>query len=388
MKQAITLALALGLALPAFAQLSLSGRVIGGPKQEPLPFASVFLANTTKGTTTDEKGNFTLTNVPDGKYDLTVSFLGYSTLRTTVQTRDTKTYRFHLKPLEVQLNAVKVKARRRDDPDRPRQLALFKNYFIGATDNAKQCTLLNPQVLTFRQAGDTLWAEASDLLVIKNEALGYTLNIQLSNFEYNDRTNSVIYDISPVFLPLQPADSVQTNRWIANRKRAYRGSIMHFMRALYKDQLEQEGFLVQRVVEKPGKYTPRLVALPPAKTVSVRSLVNDKKWIEHPTDLRKILLDTLQSTPTRPILSFSDFVQVVYVNEKEPLAYRNARNSLQAGHAINPQKSMVWLLKQGIAVEANGHFWPALGVKSRGYWSWELIGDELPFDYDPSLNSL
>jgi hypothetical protein len=45
-------------ARPAAAQLAVSGTVRDSLTRQPLPFASVFLANTTYGTTTDAHGHF------------------------------------------------------------------------------------------------------------------------------------------------------------------------------------------------------------------------------------------------------------------------------------------------------------------------------------------
>lgn len=47
---------------------------------EPLPFANVLIAGTTKGTTTDFDGNFLIDNVPVGTYTIEFSFVGYETL--------------------------------------------------------------------------------------------------------------------------------------------------------------------------------------------------------------------------------------------------------------------------------------------------------------------
>lgn len=42
-----------------------------------LPFANVFLKNTSIGTTTDQFGNFNLKNIPDGEYTIVASFISY-----------------------------------------------------------------------------------------------------------------------------------------------------------------------------------------------------------------------------------------------------------------------------------------------------------------------
>jgi len=72
------LLLLLSQAGPAAAQVALSGSVRDSLTRQPLPFASVFLANTTYGTTTDAQGHYRLAGMPSGTYALTVSYLGYA----------------------------------------------------------------------------------------------------------------------------------------------------------------------------------------------------------------------------------------------------------------------------------------------------------------------
>ncbi len=59
---------------------------MAGKDQQSLPFATVFLSGTNKGTVTDQVGSFTLSNAPTGKFDLIVSYLGFATLKTTIET--------------------------------------------------------------------------------------------------------------------------------------------------------------------------------------------------------------------------------------------------------------------------------------------------------------
>ena len=58
------------------AQIRLTGQVRDALSQRPLPYASVFLANTTYGTTTDSTGHFVLTGMPGGQYEFMASYLG------------------------------------------------------------------------------------------------------------------------------------------------------------------------------------------------------------------------------------------------------------------------------------------------------------------------
>lgn len=54
---------------------SVSGTV--SHKKEPLEFINVVIANSTLGTTTNEEGKFTITNIPAGKHTLKISGIGY-----------------------------------------------------------------------------------------------------------------------------------------------------------------------------------------------------------------------------------------------------------------------------------------------------------------------
>ena len=55
----------------------IKGRVFNGANNEPLPFASIIIAGTTIGSTSDIDGNFIFTGIKPGYYKLTVSSIGY-----------------------------------------------------------------------------------------------------------------------------------------------------------------------------------------------------------------------------------------------------------------------------------------------------------------------
>ena len=56
----------------------LKGRVVDAINNEGIPFANVYIQNTTTGTTTDLEGNFELTDLKAGLYNIEASFLGYA----------------------------------------------------------------------------------------------------------------------------------------------------------------------------------------------------------------------------------------------------------------------------------------------------------------------
>lgn len=374
----------------SWAQLIVQGKVFTGTgtQQQPVAFANVFLSNTTKGVLTDSTGSFILNNVPIGKFDLVVSFVGYTTLKTAIQTQDQKAYRFILKPLENELNAVTVKARRRKTIDWTKQLAIFTDNFIGKSENASQCQLVNSQVLQFEQTDNELTVKAKEPLIINNQALGYRIKFQLERFTYSYDTYLVSYEGNPVFEPLIPKNQQEEQRWQENRLKAYLGSIMHFGRALYHRQLIEEGFLFVKVIDfknRSGELT--RISRAGDTLVTCPSLVNPHRDMTLQTAAYKVLVDTVRSTPLQTILSFSDYIQVTYVKESEPHAFQCARRSSTENYGINPQKSLIRLLAPNVTVEANGQFWPSHSIRSEGYWTWELIADDLPFDYEPGRSS-
>src|SRR5687768_2507446 len=73
----------------AFAQqaamVTLTGKVIDEKTGKPLPFANVFINNSTIGTNSDENGNYRLPNLAVGNLEMVVSFLGYETVKQTLR---------------------------------------------------------------------------------------------------------------------------------------------------------------------------------------------------------------------------------------------------------------------------------------------------------------
>lgn len=167
-------------------------------------------------------------------------------------------------------------------------------------------------MLSFSHQGNTLQAAAQEPLLIENRALGYRIKFQLEHFAYTDSSSLLSYQGDPVFEPLTPANEQEVKRWQANRQKAYEGSIMHFGRALYRHQLAQEGFTIQKVIEqKNAKGEIRLLGVPGDTTVSVQSLTNSKRWVSLPMAAYKHLLDTVQLTALQPVVAFRDLIQVI-----------------------------------------------------------------------------
>lgn len=88
---------------------SISGKVIDAKTRAPLPFVSVILENTTAGTVTDKKGEYSILTSKTA-YRITFSFIGYDSESRIVSPGKTQVINVELSSTSVELAEVKVKA--------------------------------------------------------------------------------------------------------------------------------------------------------------------------------------------------------------------------------------------------------------------------------------
>ena len=224
---------------------TISGRVANARTGEPLPHANVFLANTLFGSATSSDGGFLLSGFPPGSYVLVVSCVGYEVQTRQLQPGQTDSLylAIGLQPRLIEQQEVVVRAERPEEWTR--LLRQFKSAFIGETENASLCTVLNPEVinLSIRPGTKILVASADRSLLVENRGLGYRLEIILSKFEWDIDEDHGTYFIYPSFRELTPQanDSI---RWAAHRKRSYEGSLKQFLASLVAGRTEEEGFQI------------------------------------------------------------------------------------------------------------------------------------------------
>ena len=96
--------------ISSFAQETMiSGKITDANTNEPIPFANVFFKGTTKGTTTDFDGNYTIKdNNPSDS--LTVKVLGYITKIKKIKKHQTQTLDYQLTPTSFNLNEVLIES--------------------------------------------------------------------------------------------------------------------------------------------------------------------------------------------------------------------------------------------------------------------------------------
>jgi hypothetical protein len=228
-----------------FAQFTISGRVISQSDTKPVAYVSVFLAGTTIGDKTSTAGTFMLKGIRPGKYDLIISIVGYDAFsKELIVNRDTDLGDITIYPKVTNLKEVIIKP----DLNRNRNLDLFKEEFLGASNYALDCELVNPDVLTFNYDDDKeiLTGSSVDFLVIDNPDLGYRIKYLVTDFSldiHDYRNRQVNFRGSALFENMKGTPA-QEQRWEKRRYSVYRNSSMHFFRALLADQLPSAGFQV------------------------------------------------------------------------------------------------------------------------------------------------
>jgi hypothetical protein len=235
-----------------YAQFDIKGIVYEDSTHKPIYAASVFLSNTSFGTITDSKGNFTLKILRQGTYTLVVSSVGYATSSRIISINNSNVFLSILLKQKInQLNDVVITDNRIKEVAEDDWLKygnFFLDNFLGTSKEARQCILKNRSVIKFifSEKKNELTASANAPLIIENKALGYSIKYQLEDFTY--RYNSKYLSFTGYALFNEMDGNVRKQfYWQQQRKELYKLSIMRFIRALYANKLAENNYMVYRL---------------------------------------------------------------------------------------------------------------------------------------------
>ena len=219
------------------------GIVLDEKTKTPISFASVYFNGTFAGTISDVNGCFELNRSEHKSMPLTLSAIGYYSFNLT-DFSSSKPIPVYLKPKEYELKGTVVKSKSLLRI-RMRNLRLFKEEFLGLSDNALRCKILNDNDITFNYYADkdTLKAFALKPILIENKALGYTVTYYLDKFEYYRKKRAVFFKGNIVF-KADEATADKQKVYAENRRETYQGSRMHFFRTLSLNDLIIKGFTI------------------------------------------------------------------------------------------------------------------------------------------------
>ncbi len=353
---------------------TLTGIIIDNQTGEPIDAATIFFTNTTYGALSNPDGSFSL-SAPMGKSELVISHISYRMQKRAIvfdKKDETKERKIRMAAESKDLQTITVSSKQ--DKKWRRDLKKFKKLFFGKTKNATQCEIINPTVLQFEKKGEVFKASASDILRIENQSLGYNVYFLLEHFQSEGQ--SITYAGKPYFEEIKPTSEKQQKNWNKKREIAYNGSLPHFLYALLNDRLQSEGFEINKAKLKNNK------------SFFIESSLSPKDLIIY------------KNNKSNPVLSFDDFLQVVYHGEKDGISGSSnnfGRSATNLGHPaekdlieqdnsmmkgnVKNQTSYLFARKSKISLDTFGYLSRPELLIEYGYWNKEGVADMVPRNF-------
>lgn len=360
-----------------FAQ-SIQGKLLDATTKETIVGANVFIANTSVGTVSNEKGEFLIPKSPQKNIDLIFSMTGYETLAIPIllDTLGNKPLTVLLKEKVDKIEGIVVKDK---NPNWQTNYNIFKLHFLGETENAKNCVIKNPEILNLQFQKRVFKASADDMLIIENKNLGYIIKYKLSGFVVDfDKGYFVILGY-PLF-ELMKGTKSQEKKWKKRRLQTYLGSSLHLMRSMYQNNWEEQRFTLRRLERKPNpeRLPDSLIRAKLKKFLKENKQDSVRYWIKQ--QKTPSIIQFLHSNPLKPAdslvtnannklkkLAFSDNIQINYLPK--------------GSSSEKMQTSIITFFKPFVFLQEDGYLIEALDLIYEGYMPLKKVADLLPLDY-------
>lgn len=307
----------------------IKGTVLEKNTNSPIEHALVYFNGTSVGTYTDQKGSFELDITKNNFMPLTISALGYYSVTLNDFTVNNPLI-IYLTLKVFELNEITISAKA-DVLLRKENLKIFKEIFLGVSDNASNCEIVNESDILIFHENDTLKAYSLKPIFVNNKALGYKISYYLDKFEFNGNEGTYHFEGNIIFNEDLPTNNRQKKNIELRRLNTYLGSKMYFFRELWENNLNSAGFSV-------------------ATLKKVRLNYNDIVIQK----INPLNLDTLKYLKYKERISISYFSQF--------------------------PESFIKFVKDSVYFDRNGYF-DGSGITWEGRMEEQRIADMLPYDY-------
>lgn len=367
-------------ALPQYlqAQYIISGKVVMEETGSPLPGASVYINGSTIGTTANEKGEFIFPPVGNGLYEIVASYIGYELLvyRATIQSNNLQV-QFKLRPKPTALRNIVVLTKE----GRAKWLKIFRENFLGITQAADRCTIINEEEILFADGSGkkAINAFSAVPLEIINKELGYRIFFELVDFYFNAEEGRTYFYGYSRFEELSESTAVK-KRYLRNRERYYSGSTMHFFHSLIDHMVKEEGFLLLNVrsAEAIDSITKRNDKIEPGTKRNGSAKID----IGYPVSPENFFKKDTAEGKEVYVLNWKDRLRVSYTKNPYAKKYLQKKVFLQ-GNLPMGVSSDVEMMEAPAYMDPNGSLYNPLALQMRGYWSYEKMASMLPINYRP-----
>ncbi|QKJ30398.1 carboxypeptidase-like regulatory domain-containing protein [Mucilaginibacter mali] len=340
MKHIFLLPALLLFAIIAHAQ-TIKGKVTDAETGKPIAGASVYLNGTFVGTVTDTLGVFMLTTNKT-TIPLVVSYVGYTTHQISNYAGVDLQIMMTRKPTE--LDEVTVTA---DAMSRANKMRIFLTEFLGASTD---CYIENPGDVWLHYSKNTeeLTGGADKPLIIHNKKLGYKITYYLSSFRHVPTQTA--YEGNYIFAE----DTAGLKRsamkqLLKDRDEAYYGSRMHFIRALWADQLAKNTFDIYHPMPKAGG-----------------AAAGDKPGIS------QLSYNDLVAVKSNAIFHDQKFI---VLKDEVSVNYQRSRDVRELSYLQLAANSA------GAMIDADGNY--GEGIEWRGDMGHSRVNKLLPFEFQP-----
>ena len=127
----------------AFTQNTIFGTITDRANGEALPGANIILAQTNLGAAADGEGYFEIKNVPNGEYEIKVSFIGYETYESTLNVFDVDPTTYQNLSIQLAVSAIQLqeyvvtasRGRREKITDAPAAISVISELKIRSESN-------------------------------------------------------------------------------------------------------------------------------------------------------------------------------------------------------------------------------------------------------------
>lgn len=248
--------------IPLKAQKTYTGRVLSTKDSTAIQGVSIYFDGTSLGTTSNAKGYFKIKNTASNISPLIFRSIGYTT-QTVPNISVFEDENFPIVFLQESIDELETVILETDPWTRAHKLRVFRSEFLGKTKAAGKCKILNEDDirLKYSPSKHTLIAYADKPVIIENKHLGYIIEYELMDFtvKYSGGSSGLrlvdytFFEGSSFFKELKTKPK---KRFIKHREDAFTGSLLQFMRALSKKELEAHHFRIfyDKFEVQPYKY--------------------------------------------------------------------------------------------------------------------------------------
>lgn len=359
-----------------------SGKIIDAKTQEVLPGASIYIPNTSIGTTSDFEGNFSL-QLPIQAKEIVISYIGFTTVNVPLNISEGNNFKKTIRLRESSTNLKELIIRKQEiNAEWKRKYEIFKKNFIGRSSLAEKVEILNKEDLYFDEIKDSLGyhliAYNSKPLLIENKATGYLITYDLVSFNYSHTANheDYTYYLGYMFFEdIVEKEKLNKRKITKNRIEAYEGSLQHFIKSAYNNTFTAEGFKVNYYLIKDNPDYPSKEALKKMfekqKEDGIICILPPKKIVYFGREYQKN--DFVTITDNHQFLDFDDYIFINYTKAKTDKNYFNKSST---------QPSYLGLMDK-VEIFNNGYYYSPTHLISYDYMGWKKVGDALPLDYEP-----